>query len=73
MARQKKAAAGLFSKYGPRGAFLLMDALTAQLKEDSEYIDAAKEQGREDLVQLYSERQKIGAEILAECNRAVMP
>ena len=73
MARQKKAAAGLFSKYGPRGAFLLMDALQAQLKEDGEFIVSAIEQGRDDLVQIYKERQKIGAEILAECNKAVMP
>ena len=73
MARPKKAAAGLFNKYGPRGAFLLMDALTVQLKEDSEYIDAAREQGREDLVEIYMDRLKIGNEILAECNRAVMP
>jgi hypothetical protein len=70
---KKKAGDILSANLTPRAAFLLMDALQAQLKEDSEYIASATEQGRDDLVTLYTERQQIGTAILAECNRAVMP
>ncbi len=74
MARQpKKTTATLFNKYGRRGAFLLIDALETQLREDADFLNVAVSQERADLVEIYKERQQIGAEILAECNRAIAP
>ncbi len=73
MARQAKKLTPLFAKHGQRAAFLLIDALVAQLKEDASFYPAAVEQGRDDLVQMYDERKQIAADIMAECNRALMP
>lgn len=74
MRKPRKKAGEIFqTKLTPRAAFLLMDALQAQLKEDAEFLASAIEQGRDDLVMIYTERQQIGNEMLKDCDRAIAP